>query len=56
MQQAGEHKKATIIKAKGEAEAAKAIGESLSKNAAYIDLRKLEAAKDIARQMGQSRN
>ena len=56
VQQAAEHKKATIIKAKGEAEAAKAIGESLMKNTAYIDLRRLEAAKEISRMMGQSRN
>jgi len=42
--------------AKGEAEAAKAIGESLMKNTAYIDLRRLEAAKYISQLMGQSRN
>ena len=56
VQQAAEHKKSTIIKAKGEAESAKAIGESLMKNTAYIDLRRLEAAKEISRMMGQSRN
>lgn len=51
-----EHKKATIIKAKGEAENAKAIGESLMQSTAYLDLKRLEVAKEIARLMGQSRN
>ena len=56
VQQANEQRKATIIKAKGEAKAAQQIGESLMQNTAYIDLRRLEVAKEIARMMGQSRN
>lgn len=56
VQQANEQRKATIIKAKGEARAAQQIGESLMKNSAYIDLRRLEVAKEISRMMGQSRN
>jgi regulator of protease activity HflC (stomatin/prohibitin superfamily) len=42
--QAKEMRKATVIKAKGEAQAAKEIGESLEHNSAYIDLRRLEVA------------
>ena len=56
VQQAAEHKKATIIKAKGEAENARAIGESLMTNTAYLDIKRLEVAKEIARIMGQTRN
>ena len=50
-----ENKKAIIIKAKGEAENAKNIGQALQRNSAYVDLRRLEAAKEIAKMMGQSR-
>lgn len=56
VQQAGEVKKATIIKAKGEAENAKAIGESLMQNTAYLDIKRLQVAMEIARIMGQTRN
>ena len=52
VQQANEQRKATIIKAKGEARAAQQIGESLMQNTAYIDLRRLEVAKEISRMMG----
>ena len=56
VEQAKEQRKATIIKAKGEAQAAKEIGQSLAHNSAYLDIRRLEVAREISRIMGQSRN
>lgn len=54
--QAEQEKKSNIIKAQGEARAAELYGESLAQNPAFIDLRRIEASKDIADVIGRSRN
>ena len=56
VQKALEDKKSIIIKAQGEAKAAESLGKSLQESPAYIDLRRIDAAKDIAKLLGQSRN
>lgn len=49
-------KKSTLIKAQGEATSAEFFGKAMSNNPAYIDLKRIEAARDIAKMLGQSRN
>lgn len=53
---AKQDKKSTIIRAKGEAKSAELIGKAISKNPAYIELRRIEAAKDIANIVSQGGN
>lgn len=45
-----------IIKAEGEAQSAELIGESLRKNKGFLELRRLEAAREIAIILSQSQN
>lgn len=45
-----------IVKATGEARAAELLGESLAKSPAFLDLRRVEAARDIATTLSKSRN
>ena len=45
---AAQEKKSMIIKAQGEAKSAKLIGDAIRDNPGFIQLRKLEAARDIA--------
>mmetsp|Transcript_20025 Transcript_20025/g.17701 ORF Transcript_20025/g.17701 Transcript_20025/m.17701 type:complete len:294 (+) Transcript_20025:33-914(+) len=54
--QAEQEKKSNIIKAQGEAAAAALYGKSLAGNPAFIELRRIEASKDIADILGKSRN
>lgn len=56
VQQAEQEKKSNIIKAQGEAAAAALYGESLTHNPAFIELRRIEASKDIADILARSRN
>lgn len=56
VQQAEQEKQANIIKAKGDAEAAELIGKAMATTPAFIQLRKIEAAKEIATTMSQARN
>lgn len=51
-----EEKKSTIIKAQGEMQAAKLIGEAIRNNPAFVQLRKIEAAKEIANSISKSSN
>lgn len=51
-----EEKRAILIRAEGEAKAAEFFGKAMKESPAYIDLRRIEAARDIAKQLGQSRN
>eukprot|EP00316_Scyphosphaera_apsteinii_P006013 CAMPEP_0119311954 /NCGR_PEP_ID=MMETSP1333-20130426/24522_1 /TAXON_ID=418940 /ORGANISM="Scyphosphaera apsteinii, Strain RCC1455" /LENGTH=275 /DNA_ID=CAMNT_0007316469 /DNA_START=56 /DNA_END=883 /DNA_ORIENTATION=+ len=51
-----QEKKAAIIKAEGESEAAKLVSESLEQSPALVELRRIEAAKDIADTLSRSRN
>lgn len=54
--QAQQEKKSNIIKAQGEAAAAALYGSSLAQNPAFIELRRIEASKDIADILARSRN
>jgi prohibitin 2 len=54
--QAQQEKKSNIIKAQGEASAAALYGKSLQANPAFIELRRIEASKDIADILARSRN
>lgn len=56
VQRANEDKRAIIIRAEGEAKAAEFFGKAMQDSPAYIDLRRIEAAKEIARMLGRSRN
>jgi len=40
-----------LIKAAGEAEAAELFGKAMSESPAYIDLRRIEAAREIAKSL-----
>jgi len=54
--QAYQDKKSTIIKAQGEARAAELLGPAFGKSGAYVQIRRIEAAKDIADALAKSRN
>jgi prohibitin 2 len=53
---AQQDKKSTIIRAEAEARSAELIGEALRSNPAYIELRKLDAARQIAGTMAAAEN
>ena len=55
--QAEQEKKAAVIQAEGEAEAARLISDSLAKHGdAVIDVKRIEASKEIAATLSQSPN
>jgi len=56
VQKALQDKKSAIIKANGEAKSAELIGRAIAGNPAYIELRRIEAAKDIAHTVSTSAN
>jgi len=56
VQKAVQDKKSTIVRAEGEAKAAELIGQAVKKSPAYIQLRRIDAAKDIAHTISQSGN
>lgn len=49
-------KKAAIIRAEGEAEAARLISEGMKSGPGFIELRKIEALREIAETLAKSRN
>ncbi|OQR87724.1 prohibitin-2 [Achlya hypogyna] len=51
-----QEKKSTIIRAQGQAKAAELVGEAIKKNPAFTQLRRLDAAKEIAAVMSKSQN
>ena len=51
-----QEKRAAIIRAEGESQAAKVISEALHSSPALVELRRIEAAKDIADTLSKSRN
>merc|ERR1712110_250340 len=53
---AQEEKKRTIIHAEGERESAKMIGEAIRSNPGFIELRRIQAAKDISTLLARSSN
>ena len=56
VQQALQDKKSVIIKAQGEARAAELLGPAISKSGAYIQIKRIEAARVIADSLATSRN
>jgi prohibitin 2 len=56
VEKATQEKKSIVIKAKGEAESAKLIGNSIKNNPGFIQLRRIEAAKEIAEVVNRSPN
>jgi len=56
LQKAYEEKKRIIIKAEGEANAAKMIGKAMKENPGFIDLRRIDVARDIANMVAKSQN
>jgi len=53
---AEQEKQAAIIRAEGESESARVISAALQKSPALVELRRIEAAKDIADTLSRSRN
>ena len=56
VEKALQEKKATIVKAEGEARSAELIGSAIKENPAFIQLRRIEAAKEVATTITQSPN
>ena len=56
MQKALQDKNSAIIKAEGEARAAELLGPVLSNSPSYIQIRRIEAAREIAHSLAASRN
>ena len=56
VEKAEQEKKAAIIRAEGESTAAKVVSEALEESPALVELRRIEAAKDIADTLSKSRN
>ena len=54
--QAMQEKQSIIVKAQGEAQSAILVGEALRKNKGFLELRRLEAARDIADTLAGSGN
>jgi prohibitin 2 len=54
--QAEQDKKSNIIRAQGEAKSAEMIGQALKKSPGFVELRKLEAARQIADTISHSQN
>jgi prohibitin 1 len=53
---AEQEKRAAVIRAEGESEAATLVSEALQQSPALVELRRVEAAKDIADTLSRSRN
>lgn len=56
VEKAKQDKRATIVRAQGEAESAKMIGDAMRDNPAFIQLRRIEAAREIATTVQRSSN
>ncbi|CAA6665450.1 unnamed protein product [Spirodela intermedia] len=56
VEKAEQDKKSAIIRAQGEAKSAQLIGEAIANNPAFITLRKIEAAREIAQTISNSSN
>ncbi|KAF7977709.1 hypothetical protein HWV62_2978 [Athelia sp. TMB] len=54
--QAVQEKQSIIVRAKGEAQSAELIGEAMRQNKGFLELRRLEAARDIANLLATSGN
>jgi len=56
VEQAKQERQKKIVQAEGEAEAAKMLGEAITKNPGYLKLRKIRAAQQIAKTIARSQN
>mmetsp|Transcript_4017 Transcript_4017/g.7047 ORF Transcript_4017/g.7047 Transcript_4017/m.7047 type:complete len:299 (-) Transcript_4017:90-986(-) len=56
VEKAIQDKKSTIIRAQGEAQSAQLIGDAMKTNPGFVQLRRIEAAREIARTMAKSNN
>ncbi|KAF5734437.1 prohibitin-1 mitochondrial isoform X2 [Tripterygium wilfordii] len=56
VEKAEQDKKSAIIRAEGEAKSAQLIGQAIANNPAFITLRRIEAARDIAHTMSNAAN
>lgn len=56
VEKAEQDKQSAVIKAQGEAASARLIGESIQSNPAFLTLRKIEAAREIAQTVSASNN
>jgi prohibitin 2 len=56
VERALQEKKSIIIKAQGEAQAATLIGQAILKNPAFLELRKIDASKEVAQILQGSSN
>lgn len=56
VEKAEQEKKALIIKAEGEAASAKMIGQAMERDPGYLELRRIEIAKEIANILARSNN
>jgi len=56
VEKALQDKRSIIVKAEGEAQSAKMISDAIRENPAFIQLRKIEAAREIAQIMSKSQN
>ncbi|KAL6636543.1 hypothetical protein ACP70R_024115 [Stipagrostis hirtigluma subsp. patula] len=56
VEKAEQDKRSAIIRAQGEAKSAELIGQAISNNPAFLSLRQIEAAREIAHTMASSNN
>jgi len=56
VEKAKQERQSIILRAEGEAQAARLIGEAIQKNPAFLDLRRIEAARDISHIVSNSAN
>jgi len=56
VERAKQERQHKIVQAEGEAEIARTLGEAIAKNPAYLKLRRIRAAQNIAQTMAQSQN
>ncbi|KAJ7948376.1 Prohibitin mitochondrial-like [Quillaja saponaria] len=56
VEKAEQDKKGAVIRAQGEAKSAQLIGQAIANNPAFITLRKIEAAREIAQTISRSAN
>jgi len=56
VEKAKQERQQKIVQAEGEAEIARTLGEAISKNPAYLKLRRIRAAQNIAKTMSQAQN
>lgn len=54
VEKAKQEQQSIIVRAEGEAEAARLIGEAVQKNPAFLNLRRIEAARDVAQTISKS--